>query len=52
MINVELIWAIPMDVRCLTLEIQKSIHTMRICPQRVKNIRGMIVELDKQIEEV
>ena len=33
-------------------QIQKYTYDENSCPQRVKNIRGMIVELDKQIEEV
>ena len=53
MINVELDLATAMDVRCsLFRDTKVYTYDENSCPQRVKNIRGMIVELDKQIEEV
>ena len=45
-------WQLQWMLDAHSLQTQKSIHMMRTsCPERVKNIRNVIVELDKQIEE-
>ncbi len=50
--NVEMDLATAMDVRCsLFRDTKVYTYDERSCPERVKNIRSVIVELDKQIEE-
>ncbi len=52
MINVEMDLASAMDIRCsLFRDTKVYTYDEKSCPQRVKNIRGVIVELDKLIEE-
>ena len=52
MINVEMNVATAMDVRCsLFTDTKVYTYDEKSCPERVKNIRNVIVELDKQIEE-
>lgn len=51
--NVEMNLATAMDVRCsLFRDTKVYTYDEKSCPERVKNIRAVIVELDKQIEEV
>ena len=51
--NVEMDLATAMDVRCsLFRDTKVYTYDEKSCPERVKNIRGVIVELDKQIEEL
>ena len=50
--NVEMDLATAMDVRCsLFRDTKVYTYDEKSCPERVKNIRSVIVELDKQIEE-
>ena len=50
--NVEMDLATAMDVRCsLFRDTKVYTYDEKSCPDRVKNIRSVIVELDKQIEE-
>ena len=52
MINVEMDLASAMDIRCsLFRDTKVYTYDEKSCPTRVKNIRGVIVELDKLIEE-
>ena len=52
MINVEMDMATAMDVRSsLFTDTKVYTYDEKSCPERVKNIRNVIVELDKQIEE-
>ena len=52
MINVEMDLASAMDIRCsLFRDTKVYTYDEKSCPERVKNIRNVIVELDKQIEE-
>ena len=52
MINVEMDLATAMDTRCsLFRDTKVYTYDEKSCPQRVKNIRSLIVELDEQIEE-
>ena len=52
MINFEIDLATAMDVRCsLYRDTKVYTYDEKSCPERVKNIRSYIVELDKQIEE-
>jgi len=51
-INVEMDLASAMDIRCsLFRDTKVYTYDEKSCPERVKNIRNVIVELDKQIEE-
>ena len=53
MMNVEMDLATAMDVRCsLFRDTKVYTYDEKSCPERVKNIRSVIVELDKQIEEL
>ena len=50
--NVEMDRPTAMDVRCsLFRDTKVYTYDEKSCPDRVKNIRSVIVELDKQIEE-
>ena len=50
--NVEMNLETAMDIRCsLFRDTKVYTYDEKSCPQRVKNIRSVIVELDKQIEE-
>ena len=50
--NVEMDLATAMDVRCsLFRDTKVYTYDEKSCPERVKNIRSVIVELDKLIEE-
>ena len=52
MIKVEMDLASAMDIRCsLFRDTKVYTYDEKSCPERVKNIRNVIVELDKQIEE-
>jgi len=51
-IKVEMDLASAMDIRCsLFRDTKVYTYDEKSCPERVKNIRNVIVELDKQIEE-